>query len=161
MNTFTRSISQVLTGAAKAFRTFPAAVISALAFMAVTMVRIQLDWPQQEAYNFLLNCLHWSFALGAIFGLTAITYAQSRINQARAFLAANLFDAAAVLLTFLLLYLFGGTVSEITRSSYATVSALAAARVGAAIFISLLAFIYLAGFPKEQSDFLNHESCPQ
>jgi hypothetical protein len=153
LNVFVRSISQVLTGAATAFRNFPAAILSALAFAVVTMVRIQLDWPQQEAYNFLLNCLHWSFALGALFGLAAITYAQSRINQARAFLAANLLSITVALVTFLILYFFSRTVPAGFGTDYATVSALAAVRVGTVMFISFLVFIYLAGFPKEQSDF--------
>ncbi len=66
MNIFIRSVLQILKGSGKAFQTSPAAIINALAFAIVAMIRIQLDWPQQEAYNFLFNCLHWAFALGAV-----------------------------------------------------------------------------------------------
>ncbi len=153
MNAFTRSISQIFKGAVKAFQTFPAAIASALAFAIVTMIRIQLDWPQQEAYNFLFNSLHWAFALGAVFSLAAITAAQSRYNEARAFLIVNLLSAAAVAVTFLALYLYGGTDSGQDASRFAVVSALAASRVSVAILVSFLAFIILAGYPKDQSDF--------
>ncbi|NDL66826.1 DUF4153 domain-containing protein [Anaerotalea alkaliphila] len=153
MNVITRSISQVFKGAAKAFQTFPASIASALAFAIVTMVRIQMDWPQQEAYNFLFNCLHLAFALGAIFSLAAVTAAQSRRNEPRAFLAANLLGAAVVVATFLLLILFGGTDTALDGTRYARVTGLAASRVSAAMFVSLLSFVILAGHPKDQSDF--------
>jgi len=151
MNIFTQSISQIFKGAAKAFKTFPASIVSAVAFAIVTMIRIQLDWPQQEDYNFLFNCLHWAFAFGAIFSLAVITSSQSRFNQAREFLIANLLGALAVILTFLALYLYGGTSQNATR--VVMVSNLAATRVTVAITISFLAFIILAGYPKDQSDF--------
>jgi len=153
MNAITRSIRQILQGALKAFQTFPAAIACALAFAIVTMVRIQLEWPEQEAYNFLFNCLHWSFALGAVFSLTAITAAQSRYNQKRAFMIANLLGAAAALVTFLLLYFFGAADPVLEGTRYVRVSALAAARVGVAMFVSFLCFIVLAAYPEEESDF--------
>ncbi len=153
MSVFTRSIMQILKGAAKAFQTFPAVIACALAFAIVTMIRIQLDMPQQEAYNFLFNCLHWAFALGAVFSLAAITAAQSRINKAGAFLFTNLLGAAAAVLTFLVLYWFAGTDPGVTGSRYTIVSGLAVSRVGVAMLVSFLAFIILAGYPKEQSDF--------
>lgn len=151
MNTFTRSISQLFRGALKAFQTFPASIGCALAFAVVTMIRIQLDWPQQEPYNFLFNCLHWAFALGAIFSLAAITAAQSRLNRPKAFLAANLLGVLVVVIAFLALYLYGG--KGIDGSRYAVVSALAAARVCSAMLVSLIAFVILAGYPKDQSNF--------
>ncbi|HOR86501.1 MAG TPA: DUF4153 domain-containing protein [Bacillota bacterium] len=153
MNGFTGPIKQVFKGAIKAFQTFPVSIACALAFAAVTIIRIQLDWPQQEPLNFLFNCLHWAFAVGALFSLAIITGAQSRFNDARAFLISNLLGAGAAMLTFLLMYFFGGTDPAIEGSRYAMVSSLAAARAGAAIFVSFLAFIMLAGYPKEQSDF--------
>ncbi|MGI6492239.1 MAG: DUF4153 domain-containing protein [Peptococcaceae bacterium] len=153
MSAFTRSILQVFKGAAQAFQAFPAANASALGFAVVTLVRIHMDWPQQEAYNFLFNCLHLSFALGAVFSLAAITAAHSRFSKPGAFLAANLLGAAAVVVTFLLLYNFGGTGPALDKGSLVTVSGLAAARVSAAMLVSLLGFIILAGYPKELSDF--------
>ncbi len=150
---FVQSVSQIFKGAGKAFQTFPAAIACALAFAVVTMVRIQLDWPQQEPYNFLFNCMHWSFALGSVFSLAAITFAQSRFNQARAFLTANMLGITAAAVTFLILYLASGTYPDLAASRYMVVSGLAEARVIVAILVSLSAFIILAGYPKEQSDF--------
>jgi len=109
MNAFTQSITKVVKGSARAFQVFPATIFSALAFSIVTMVRIQLDWPQQEPYNFLFNCLHWSFALGALFSLAAVTAAYVRYNERKAFIAANLAGAVVVAVTFLLLYFLGAT----------------------------------------------------
>ncbi len=153
MNAFTKSISNIFKGVMKSFQTFPETIACAIAFAIVTMVRIQLDWPEQEAYNLLLNCLHWAFAFGAIFGLAAITAAQSRFNKPKAFLFANLIGAAGVVITFLLLYLFGGTDPTLDAVRVVGVSSLAAARVSVGIFVSFVAFILLAAYPKERSDF--------
>lgn len=153
MNVFSRSISKIFKGAAKAFQTFPAAIGNALAFAIVTMIRIQLDWPQQEDYNFLFNCLHWAFALGAIFSLAAITAAKSRYNHARAFQIANLLGVIAAVMTFLALYLLGGTNPVGAESRFAVVSGLALTRVAVALLVSFLSFIILAGYPKDQSNF--------
>jgi hypothetical protein len=76
MNAFSKSISKIFKGAMEAFKTFPASIANAIAFSVVTAVRIQLDWPEQEPYNFLFNCLHWSFAAGAILSLTAAAAAR-------------------------------------------------------------------------------------
>ncbi len=153
MNSFIRSVSEVLKGAAQAFQTFPAAIGCALAFAIVTMIRIQMDWPQQEAYNFLFNCLHWGLAVGALFSLAAITYAQSRYGTARAFLYANLAGVAAAVIAFLLLYQFGGLDPSLTGARFVILSAIATGRVTVALLVSLLAFIYFAGYPPEKSDF--------
>lgn len=153
MNAFTHSVSQAFTGAAKAFSTFPVSIGSALCFAVVTIIRIQLEWPQQEPYNFLFNCLHWSFALGAIFSLAAITAAQSRYNTKNAFLLANVLGAAAVGVTFVALYFFGGQEPVIAGARYDMVSVIAVARVIAVMLISILAFIVLASYPPEKSDF--------
>jgi len=152
-NIFTKSISQIFTGAAKAFRMFPATTACALGFAVVTMIRIQLDWQQQAPYNFLFNCLHWSFALGAVLSLAAITYARSRYEVGKAFKLANAAGAAAVAVTFLLLYLFSASQSNQYDTNYVTVSGIAASRVSAAMLVSMVAFVIVAAHPKEQSDF--------
>lgn len=151
MNVFMESISRVFKGAAGAFQTFPAAIGCALGFAIVTMIRIQLDWSQQEPYNFLFNCLHWSFALGSIFSLAAITAAQSRWGQAKAFLAANLLGGLVVITAFLALYFLGA--ADEAGTAFQRISTLAAARVCAAMLVSFLAFVWLAGYPPEKSDF--------
>lgn len=153
MSAFTRSVTQAFTGAVRALGAFPASIGSALCFAAVTVVRIQLDWPAQEPYNFLFNCLHWSLALGAVFSLAVITAAHSRFNTKKAFIFANALGAAAVAVTFVSLYFWGGLERSITGSRYAAISAIAVARVSAAMLVSALAFIVLASWPREKSDF--------
>lgn len=150
MNTFIKSVTQVFRNAIRAFKTYPAANAAALGFALVTMIRIQLDWPAQEAYNLLFNCLHWAFAFGAVFSLAAITAAQSRFNTRKAFLTANFAGAAITLLTFLILYYFG---AEVASTRYGSITALSAARVSVGILLSLVAFIILAGLPQEKSSF--------
>jgi len=153
MNAFIKSISQILKGSAKAFQTFPATIVCAILFSVVTIIRIHLDWQEQEAYNFLFNCLHWSFALGAIFSLAAITAAQNRFNERKAFITSNLIGAAAAVITFLSLYFFGRTELTETGSRIVSVNFISASRVSTAMLVSLITFIVLAGYPKEQSDF--------
>ncbi|HZK58009.1 MAG TPA: DUF4153 domain-containing protein [Clostridia bacterium] len=153
MGNIVRVISKVFKGAIKAFKRYPAVIANAAAFSIVTIIRIHLDWPQQEAYNFIFNCLHLSFALGAIFSLAVITAAQSRFNSKKSFIIANVLGIAATILTLILLYFFSGVYPEFSAMRYQRVSVLAAARVSAVIFVSLLLFNILAGYPKEQSDF--------
>ena len=152
MNAFKKSISKIIRSTGQSFKTFPITISCALAFSIVTMVRIQLDWPSQEAYNFLFNCLHWSFALGAILSLAATTAAQSRSNQPKALKLANLISIIAVVVTFLALYLSGIKDIDLTTSRFATVAVINGFRVTVAIFVSFLVFIVLSGYPKDQSD---------
>lgn len=153
MNHLKESVLMVFKGAANALGRFPVSIGSAIAFALVTIIRIQLDWSYQEPYNFLFNCLHWSFALGAIFSLASITAAQSRFNTKKAFWGANIAGVLAIIITFLLLYFLGGQNDLITDIRYDVVSILASARVMAAILISLLIFIVLAGYPEEEPNF--------
>lgn len=152
MSNIMGSIRMLIKGAANAFGRFPVSIASSIGFAIVTIIRIQLDWPYQEPYNFLFNCLHWSFAFGAIFTLAAITGVQSRYNTKKTFLAANIGGVLAIILTFLLLYFFGGQNNTISGARYNMVSILASARVTAAMVVSLLVFIVLAAHPKEESD---------
>ncbi|HZK61645.1 MAG TPA: hypothetical protein VFC41_06170 [Anaerovoracaceae bacterium] len=152
MNIIMRSITKSLTGGVQAFKTFPAAIGSALAFAVVTVIRIQLEWPQQEPYNFLFNCLHWSFALGAIFSLMIITGAQSRYNKPKAFLAANILGIISAGITFVLLYMFGGTDPNLIESRFTVVSGLSVARVSMVMLVSYLMFVVLAGVQTENNN---------
>jgi hypothetical protein len=153
MSTFIPSVTKVLKGAGKAFQTFPAAIANAFAFALVTIIRIHLDWPEQEPYNFLFNCLHWSFALGAVFSLTTITTAKSRFDEKKYVLAANLVGILAAGVTFFLLFYFAEAKPSYTGSRYSVISTIAATRVSISILVSFLTFIVLAGYPHEQSDF--------
>lgn len=151
MNAFVRSVSNMFRGGLKAFQTFPAAIGCALGFAVVTIIRIELDWPQQEPYNFLFNCLHWALALGAVFSLAAITAAQSRANSKNAFAVSNLLGIAAAAVAFLGLYLLGGI--DLSWNRYLVLADLSVARVGMAMLVCLILFVILAGYPKDRSDF--------
>lgn len=156
MGNIRKSIISVFKKAGKAFTNYPVVIFNAILFCLVTIVRINLDWPVQEANNFLLNCLQLSFGLGALFSLAAITYAQSRINTKQAFLGANLAGLVVMAITFLLLFFFGGILPEQTIAGavvYKELHPLSVPRVLAAGFISSLAFIVFAGYPKDRSDF--------
>ncbi len=153
MSTFKKSVVQVASGAVQSFQKFPAAMLSAFAFAIVTMIRIQIDWPQQEAYNFLFNCLHLSFAFGAIFGLAAVAGVKAKYNDKKTFVAANSATLIAAGLAFILLYLFGGTKPDEAYSRIVRVTDVAAARISVAMLISFIAFIVIGGYPREKSDF--------
>ncbi len=153
MNIFIESIKRIFKRSIEAFQTFPASIASALAFAIVTMVRIQLDWPEQEAYNFLFNCLHWAFALGAIFSLASITAAKSLRNTDKDFKIANLLGVLVVAVAISALYLFGAKDTATYTTRAVTVSGIAAARVSAAMVVSILVFIVLAGNTNQESDF--------
>ncbi|MBK5262635.1 MAG: DUF4153 domain-containing protein, partial [Peptostreptococcaceae bacterium] len=152
MNNIIRSITKSLTGGVQAFKTFPASIGCALAFAVVTVIRIQLEWPQQEPYNFLFNCLHWSFALGAIISLMIITGAQSRYNKPKVFLLANILGIAAAGITFVLLYIFGSTDPNLVESRFAVVSGVAVARVSMVMLVSYLVFVVFAGAQNENNN---------
>lgn len=153
MNTIIKIIKKTLKYTAMAFQSYPATIICALAFAVVTGIRIQLDWSFQEPYNFLFNCLHWSFALGAIFSLAAITTAQSRFNTKKAFSIANLLGLLVVIITFLALYLLGAKNPDLTGSAYPVLADIATVRVTMAIAVSFLSFIVLSAHPKDLTDF--------
>ena len=153
MGAFSRSLMNTLKGSAKAFQTFPVSILCALAFAVVTMIRIQLDWPQQEPYNLLFNCLHWALALGALFSLAAITFAQSRSGRRKAFVWANVLGLVVAAATFVLLYFFGATTPYYGTSRYLVVSEIATARMVVALIISFFAFVVLASFPRDRSNF--------
>lgn len=150
MSIINRSIIRSFKSAVNTVQTFPVSIISAFAFAIVTIIRIQIDWPEQESYNFLFNCLHLSLATSAAFGLASITAVQSRINQNKTFIFANLLSVFVALITFLGLYFLGREASDY---NVYYVSELASARVTILIVVSVIAFIYFAGYPNERSDF--------
>ena len=153
MNNIKKSISQVFHNGLQSFSKFPAAMGSALAFALVTMVRIQIDWPQQEAYNFLFNCLHLAFAFGSIFGLAAVTFERVKYKTQKTFSIANIVVVIGVAAAFSLLYAFGKTNPDLDYARIVRVKDLAAARISVAMLISFLGFIVFASYPKEESSF--------
>ncbi len=151
MSNLSRSIAVILQGAGKAFRAFPATMACAVGFAIVTMIRVQLDWPDQEPYHFLFTCLHWGFAAGAAAGLALVVWAQSRGRMPALVPGANLGGALVAVGTFLALYLPGGMREEGAR--FARLSQLATSRMIVLVAVSLLLFILLAGHPPERSGF--------
>ena len=153
MNIFGRSVFKVLKGALKSFKTYPAAMASALAFTIVAVIKIFLDDYRPASYDFILDCLQYSFALGATLSLATVVAAKSRLNSKGSFIAANLVGVAAVLVTFILLYLFGGREEIQGGINVIYLSGLSISRILVTAAISILLFIIFTGYPKEQSDF--------
>lgn len=153
MSVFFESIIQIFKRAYAGILTNTAAIAFAFAFAVVTLVRIQLDWPEQEAYNFLFNCLHWSFALGAILSLAAITAARSRYDTTKAQLFANLLSVVAVISAFVALYFFGASETADPYVRYQVLTNLAVARISVAIMISLIGFILFSIKRSEEPGF--------
>lgn len=153
MNNFTNSVSKIFKGALTAFKTFPVSIGCALAFAIVAIIRVRFEWVQQDPASFLIDCISWGLALGAIFDLAAITAVQSRYNKKKMFTIANILTIVIVAVTILLLFFFGDTKFSTGELGYTVMSSLSAARVSVAILISLIAFIIFASYPKDKSDF--------
>ena len=155
MGNVSKSVISVFKKAGKASTNYPAVILDAILFSLITIIRINLDWPAQEANNFLLNTLQMSFGLGVLFSMAAITFAQSRMNTKQAFLMANLLGVAFTILSFVLLFFFGGIIPEkiqFETRQFKILHPLAVPRVLAAGFVSSLAFVVFAGYPPEKSD---------
>ncbi len=152
MNNLKASIIKIAKAALNTFKAFPAANACALGFTLITMIRIQLDWPEQEAYNFLFNCLHLGFSVGVFFSLAAIAYTKSRWNDPKKFWTANLLGVLSALMAFLGLYYLGADKTQ-TAAQFLYVSDIAASRVAVTILVSLIGLIVFAAIPKARSDF--------
>lgn len=152
MSVFSKSVKKVVQGALDSFRIFPASIVSAIAFTIVVFVRINLDWLEQESYSFILNCLNWALALGAVFGMTSVTFVRSRYNSRGKFILANIATLAVVIASFLLLYLLGGY-RYLPEDEYRVLRGISIARMTVAIGVSLVAFIVFGARPKREPDF--------
>jgi len=153
MNTFVRSVVKTFEGMLLSFKRYPETIACALAFSLVTIVRIHLDWEEQKAYNFILNALHWTFAFGALFSLALVTFEKSRMNKRQTRLLVGVAVGGTAILTFVLLFLFGGADPAFAGLGSGSLSALAIARVSAAMYCSLVAFVILAAYSNGRSDF--------
>lgn len=150
MNQIFQSIIRVFKGSFMALKRYPASIGCAAAFSIVTMIRIQLDWPQQKPYHFLFNCLHWSLALGAIVSLTAIALAYIRFDSKKAFVLANLFGILVAAVSFVLLFQFARIDTEY---QYAMITNIAQTRMAILILISLILFILFASVQENRMEF--------
>lgn len=162
MNPLGRFIYKISKGALKSFQTFPASMACAFLFTVVTMVQIELSWSAVENYDFLLSCFRWSLAFAALFSFMLSTAAQSRFDSFFSFITANVCGVAAAVIAFFALYLWGGIASP-GDAAVTVISDLAAARMIVAMSVSMLLFIVLAAYPKEESDvarsfFMTHKA---
>lgn len=155
MSPFLLSLKRRVESGLKAFQVFPITMLFAFLFSVVTGVRIQLDWPQQESLNFLLSCLHLSFAFGALVNLMLNTWVSTRIKDFSKVNTTKLIMNGVTLLivgiTFTLLFAFGDYAYPGDSLQY--VSSLAMTRIVILCMISVLLFIYFIGSYREEIDF--------
>ncbi len=162
MNPLIRFIYKISKGALKSFQTFPVSMACALVFTVAMMVEIELGWSALEDYDFLLSCFRWSFGFAALFSFMLVTAAQSRFGSFLSFVTANVCGVVAAAVAFFALYLFGGVASP-ADPALTVISDLAKARMIVAMSVSLLLFIVLAAYPREESDvarafFMTHKA---
>ncbi len=151
MNQLGKSIEKTWKGAFEAVATFPITSMNAILFTIVTMIRIQLEWPQQEPYSLLFSSFHWAFGFGAIFGLMATTYVRRQHTQRHPLLIANLVTGIASLVVFLSLYFFGARIPQANDYfKYPILSGTAQVRMTTLTMIVFLAFLLFASRPKEK-----------
>lgn len=138
--------------AVRTFQYYPASMLSAIGFAMVTIIRIHLDWQDQEAYNFLFNCLHWTFSAGAIVGLsaTAVLFNQFHVKHSQHIV--SLVTLVTVLVSFSLLYFFGAT-EVVEASRYQRLSYLSTQRMIVLLYTSMLLFVLFSGRIFEDYDF--------
>ena len=151
MNNLRLSIEKIFRGAIKSFYRFPASILSAIVISITAIVRIRMDWEVQETYNFLFNSIQLSFLLGAVFSMAAVALDEIKSEKkSSSFLMANVSGIVLAIISFLLLYFFGGRAFE--NDIYA-LSGIATARITVAIFISIVAFIYIISKSKPVDSF--------
>ncbi len=149
--TIKTSITKSVKGAIGTFELFPVVILNAALFTLITYIRIQLDWSDQEPYNFLFNCLHLAFASGAALGLVGIAFERGRFNEKKSFFMVNGAVFIVTLFIVFILYNFGASNPDLLGYSNDNVSSLSAARISVLIAISLLGFIYFLSFPRDKS----------
>ncbi len=141
MNSLLFSIQKIYKGAARSFSRFPAAIGSALVISIVGIIRIGLQWEVQKKYNLLFDSIQLAFLLGAAFSMAAVALDEISSNKKKSsFLLANLSGILIALITFLLLYFFGGRVQD---DKIVYLSNIATARAMVGVFISVVGFIYI------------------
>lgn len=151
MDSLRVSITKIFKDAIKSFYRFPASIISALLICIVAFIRIDLGWQGQQPYNFLFDSIQISFVLGAVSSMVLVVV--SEINSAKTKFSkiwSNLTGIILALISFLLLYFFGGKLSE---SGTKYLSNIASARMGAAIFISMVLYVYMISKSKVINSF--------
>lgn len=151
MNNLRSAIEKVFKGAAKSFYRFPFAIISAIAISITAIIKITMDWEVQQTYNFLFDSIQISFLLGTVFSMAAVASEEVRPNKRKtSFVLANVYAIVLVIISFLLLYFYGGRVGE---NKMVYLSSIAMARASVAIFINIVAFVYIISKAKSVDSF--------
>lgn len=151
MDSIKASVDKVFKGALSSFTRFPASIVSALVISIVAIVKINMDWETQRPYSLIFDSIQLAFVLAAIFSMAAVAYEEvesenKKINP----LISNISGIIVGIITFLLLYFFGGGVPN---EGIVYLSTISSARVGVAIFVSALAFIYIVSKSKNVDSF--------
>ncbi len=151
MNKFPLQVKKNFKAAVKSLYRFPGALASALVISLASFVRIGMDWEVQQSYSLLFDSIEISFFLGAVFTMAAVAWLEVRSYKEKSyFLIGNIAGIILAILSFLLLYFFGGIVGE---DNIAYLSNLAMARISVAIFISIVGFIYIMSKAKAINGF--------
>lgn len=151
MNSLRVAIEKVFKGAAKSFYRFPAAIVSAIVISITAIVRITMGWEVQKTYNLLFDSIQISFLLGAVFSMATVTLEEIKSNKRKSFFVlANISGISLAIVSFLLLYFYGG---RIAGDKIVYLSSIAMARASVAIFISIVAFVYIISKAKSVDSF--------
>ncbi|OLS02697.1 DUF4153 domain-containing protein [Tissierella creatinophila] len=139
-------IQKVFKGAAKSFYRFPAAIISAIVISITAIIKITMDWEVQQTYTLLFDSIQISFFLGAVFSMATVALEEVRSDRKKSsFVLANVSGIVLAIISFLLLYFYGGKIGE---DKIVYLSDIAMARVSVAIFVSIVAFVYITSKSK-------------
>ena len=151
MNNLSLAINKVFKGAAKSFQRFPAAIASAIALSIVLIIKITMDWETQKTYSLLFDSIQMSLILGAVFSMAAVMLEEIRADKEKTFFRlANIAGIVLAIISFLLLYFYGGRTLE-DKNVY--LSGIAMARINVAILISAIAFVYIISKAKAVDSF--------
>lgn len=154
-------VTKIFKGAAKSFYRFPASIASAIIISITAIVKISMEWEVEETYNVLFDSIQLSFLFGAVFSMATVSLNEIRSEERKSSLAmANMAGILVAISSFLLLYFFGGSLSE-EGTSY--LSSIAMGRASVAIFVSAVAFVYIISKAKtidsfSDSFFITHKA---
>lgn len=161
MDSLRLTIEKIFKGAVKSFDRFPAAIISAIVISMTAIVRITMEWDVQASYSLLFDSIQISFFIGAVFSMAAIILDEIKSDKKKSFfMVANSLGILVAGISFLLLYFYGGR-DSVDQTVY--LSSIALGRASVAIFVSVVAFVYIMSKSKlvgsfSDSFFITHRA---
>lgn len=151
MNNLRFQIEKIFKGAGNSFSRFPVATISALVVSITAFVRITMEWEAQQTYALLFDSIQIAFVLGAVSSMALVIFDEVKgLKDKSNLILANSAGMVLALISFLLLYFYGGRAGE---DKVLYLSSIAMARMSAAIFVSIVAFIYWISKAKSVDSF--------